>query len=103
MGHVDVSWPTAFYDFKADKADPGVFCNFVEAILSGDTVGMATEVFARAHDDQNAKLTERTSMAGKLDVSDEPVVAQAWIDRNNARGYIILGDPAARIDPSKLA
>jgi hypothetical protein len=103
VGHVDVSWPTAFYDFKQDKADPWVFREFAEAILQGDTVGMATEVFARLHDDENAKLTARTSRTGKLDISDEPAVAQAWIDRNNARGYIVLGDPAVRIDPDKLA
>jgi hypothetical protein len=103
VGHVDLSWSSAFWDPLRRKADVSVFETFVQRVLRGDSVGTAAHAFTRLVDDCNAKLTGLTGAGGILDIRNSAAVGGAWIDRNNARGFIVLGDPAVRLDLAKLA
>ncbi len=102
IGHVDLSWTSAFWDAEKKQADVALFESLVRRLLLGDTVGMAMEKFAQVVNDFNGALTSFMGHSGKLDISDEKAVGEVWIGRNNAQGFIVLGDPAVRVDPAKL-
>jgi hypothetical protein len=63
---------------------------------------MAVNRFSDEVNKQNAALTQFADNFGGLDIGQAMIVAQTWIRRNNARGFIVLGDPAVRIDPDKF-
>jgi hypothetical protein len=102
VGHVDLSWAAAFWDAQQEQADVSIFESFVRRVLRGDTVGMAMSKFSQIVNDYNDALTSYMGHSGQMDIRDEKAVGNYWINRNNARGFALLGDPAVRIDPAQL-
>lgn len=102
VGHVDLSWPISFWDAETEQVDLALFKDLVRSVLRGDTVGMAVRKFSQIVDDYNDLLATFVTNTGKMDLTDAPKVGTYWIGRNNARGFIVLGDPAVRIVPEAL-
>jgi hypothetical protein len=98
VGHVDLSWDVIFWDAAKQKADLAVFSTFVRRLLRGETVGMAAGRFSQLVDDHHAQLEKLINRAtNKLEIADAQKAGGAWIARNNARGFVILGDPAVKV------
>ncbi len=102
IGHVERAWG---YSITAPKAGPQLlpFQNAIGRILVGQPVGYVMKDF---YEKYAALSTSLSSLLEELTynpnaASDEQLAAN-WIERNDAEGYIILGDPAAHLRVSDL-
>ncbi len=96
IGHVDRAWGNSFLgDDKSQQT--GTFQSAVESLLRGKPVGMAMEYFNMRY---AALSTELTAELGEIvwDRTYDPYeLARMWTSNNDARGYVIIGDPAVRL------
>jgi hypothetical protein len=101
VGHVERAWS---YSIRTPGAGPQLlpFQNAIGRMLLGQPVGYAMKDF----NERFAALS--TSLSGLLEeidfgaqVSDQEL-ATNWIERNDAEGYAIIGDPAARLRVNEL-
>lgn len=106
IGHVDRVWDYSFlWNNVDDHTD--TFRSALEAILTGVPVGHAFEYFRRRYLDLNDYLTGSHEgslinqlCGGRVDVLD---MASTWAARNDARAYVICGDPAVRLGWQKMS
>lgn len=102
VGHVDRAWGCSI---KPSRARPRIepFRACIDRVLRGLPVGLATTDFSRRYAilsaDLLANLDGRDATRG---ASPDRDLASAWIERNDAQNYVILGDPAARLRPDLL-
>ncbi len=97
IGHVDRAWAYSF------QSGPGttVIQNVqdpLDRILSGRRVGDAMDIFNQRWSvlsGQLVRLLDRRQ-AAQASVSDVKL-ANSWVERDDARNYIVLGDPASRL------
>lgn len=102
IAHVDRAWN---HSIVQAGAGPQLipFENAIGNILAGKPIGLALKDF----NERFAALS--VSLAGMLeqieDGANVPAVqlATAWIQRNDAEGYALFGDPAARLRIEKAA
>ncbi len=96
IGHVDRAWGSSFLDDNKTQ-QIGVFQSAVESLLKGKPVGMAMEYFNGRYAALSTELTvqlEQIDFGGNYDPYD---LAGMWASNNDARGYVIIGDPAVRL------
>jgi hypothetical protein len=98
IGHVERAWGTSFLGARQSEQIT-VFESAIERLLKGHPVGSAMEYF----DSRYAALS--TELVTELDrigwdpppPYDPRELARMWTANNDARGYIIIGDPAVRL------
>ena len=97
IGHVDRAWS---FSFLADNNQPqlNVFEDLLGKLLMGYPVGAAMDAFNRRY----AELaTDITDIQNKIRIPgyrlDEYLLGDLWLTHNDARNYMILGDPAVRL------
>lgn len=101
IGHVDRVWSFSFTDSKAGSVIQP-FENSIELILDGKPVGYAIRDFNARYAQYSvivADLFEKLSFNYEVSTRD---LAKNWAKRNNAEGYMIIGDPAVRIMTENL-
>jgi hypothetical protein len=102
IGHVERAWGYSF-------AYPGVGAHLVtfeetfNKLLDGYPVGSAVEVF----NERYAELaTEVTTKVGEYEDNPDEVDAREfaglWTAHNDARGYVVIGDPAVRLHVAEV-
>jgi len=96
LGHVERAWG---YSIQGASGRPQLlpFQNTIGGILQGWPVGHAVRDFRQRFavlSTNLADMLERISYGGT--VPDE-TLAWAWVERNDARNYAVLGDPAVRL------
>ncbi len=98
VGHVDRAWDTSFF-WPGAGARPAVFESTLKKILTGCPVGHAMEFFGQRYAELAVELH-----AAKLSAAEKPddrltdrLTAQLWTAYHDARGYVLLGDPAVRL------
>lgn len=96
IGHVERAWG---YSIVTPKAGAQLlpFENAIGRILKGEPVGLAMKDFYERYASLSVSLSsmlEEISFGKTVDDSD---LTSAWIARNDAEGYLILGDPAVRL------
>ena len=96
IGHMERAWGYSFSSTGV-KSNTGVFESMLTALMSGLPVGAAAEFL----DERYAELaTELTKMQEEMDFGkriDPGEVSSLWTAHNDARDYIIIGDPAVRL------
>lgn len=95
IGHVDLAWTYAFRELDTGKAinRPSRFVQTLASLLKGDRFGAAFRELFRFFAQTSTELTTLDD-----DEVDDPVRrAHLWMLRNDLAGYILLGDPAARL------
>ncbi len=96
IGHVERAWG---YSIMTPEAGAQLlpFENAIGQILQGDPVGLAMKGFYERYASLSVSLSSMLEQISfGAEVSDDELT-NAWIERNDAEGYLILGDPAVRL------
>lgn len=102
VGHVERVWSLSYLgpEQRSGLGEPrrdehlGVFKGALEQLLQGYPVGAAMEYFAMRY---AALSTELTAAFDAFTEPDDYQVAELWTANHDARGYVIIGDPAVRL------
>ncbi len=103
FAHVDRAWA---YSFQNSRSRPQVqeMRNVMVRILKGDRLGYATDEFNLRWAVLSAELQEtqnlREAFASQLVTS--AALANRYVARNDARNYIVIGDPAVRLRADEM-
>jgi hypothetical protein len=102
VGHVERAWG---YSAVGASGEPQrlPFENSLGALLQGWPVGHAVRDFRQRFAALSAALSERLERRGFGADLPEAELCQLWVERNDARNYAVLGDPAARLRVADLA
>lgn len=92
IGHVSRAWAYSFLGTQGIGPQDVTFQSTVYQLLRGQPVGHAT-------DDLNRRTLHLTDQLETQMERDDPKgdIVTTWTARNDCRGYVVLGDPAARI------
>lgn len=102
IGHVDRAWTYSFLPgpggVAGGQGQIAVFESTLRALMKGMPVGHALEYFNARYAETAADLS---SLIEALDfdpgAADEAMLAGLWTQSNDARGYVVIGDPAVRL------
>jgi TIR domain len=92
LAHVDRTWSTSF-SWQGAGPQIQTFVNAVGAVLSGKPIGLAHRHFSARYAELSANLSSKLAAGG----NSPSELRQLWIATMDARNYIVIGDPAARI------
>jgi hypothetical protein len=98
IGHVERALGSSFLGDSTKRM--GVFGDLMGRLMRGVPVGNALEPFNERYAEVCADLTSEVrevEQNGKIPEVDE--LAALWTGSADARGYVILGDPAVRLAP----
>lgn len=96
FGHIDRAWTSSFKGVGQPQIQDFRFV--LEQILQGVRVGHATDLFNQRWSGLSNSLSDmlkNRQVPGQ--VSDDELT-EMWKVRNDARNYVILGDPAVRLN-----
>ncbi len=96
IGHVERAWG---YSIIAPEAGQQIqsFQNAVGMILTGHPLGYALKDFNERFSYLSNKLTRLLNQQRITHTLDNDDYVTTWVQRNDAEGYVLLGDPAARV------
>jgi hypothetical protein len=97
VGHVDRAWSCSFL---WQGIDPQItaFTSAMLALLDGVRLGHAMEDLSSRYAELSTELTSRLDESRRTGrVVDDQALVGLWTANNDARGYLILGDPAVRV------
>ncbi len=102
IGHVERAWQNSIITAGAgSQLLP--FENAIGFIADGQPLGWALKEFNEVFAASSVNLTNvLRDKDGGLDVSDRKI-AELWLERNDAEGYVLMGDPAVHIRKGALA
>lgn len=101
IGHVERAWG---YSIVTNNAGPQLipFQNSIGRLLRGEPVGLAMKDFNERYAALSTNLSDLQEKIGfGTPVSDTSLVS-TWIERNDAEGYVVLGDPAVRLRTASM-
>jgi hypothetical protein len=107
IGHVDRAWDFSFLGVDG-ASSVSTYQSTLEAILKGKPVGHALEYFGDRYADLAHEITDthEDSLLHKFNLLEpvEPIdLARLWTAHNDARAYVLFGDPFARLRPSLMS
>lgn len=102
IGHVERAWG---YSIQPSGVGPQLlpFRNLIGRVLAGEPVGHATLDFSQRYATSSVALLNKLNPAapGAKPPTDGDL-AWAWVERNDAQNYVVLGDPAVRLRTDDL-
>jgi len=103
LGHVDRAWS---YSFQTTASKPQIqaFRDVIGRVLQGERLGQATDQFNIRWAVLSTELAEAMDRLAGIELSDmqKQNLAKAWIARDDARNYIIFGDPAVQLRVAEM-
>ena len=103
IGHIDLAWTFGFSDPRNHASRASRMFSTLRTLLEGSRTGVALDALMRTYRDTNDDLTsryqrQRAAAARDLpDPEDPRQLGRLWMQRNDLRGYVLLGDPVARL------
>ncbi len=96
IGRVDRAWGYSFLWAGTQQAQIQAFSGALGAMLDSRRVGWALECFAQRYSEIAVALFMALERARDSEV-DEDEIASLWTAARDARGWVLLGDPAVRL------
>jgi hypothetical protein len=96
IGHVDRAFGYSF-SWKEAGVQTQSFEDALAELMRGRPVGLALESLNQRYADLSSNLSHELRDVRYGKVPNAPGLAGLWTANNDARSYIILGDPAARL------
>ena len=97
VGHVERAWTHSFL-WPLAGAQRTVFTSLFTSLINGSRIGSAMEYFNNRYAELAAYLTNELKRPKTMVGRDEKI-AFLWTASTDARNYVVLGDPAARLSP----
>jgi hypothetical protein len=96
VGHVERVWRCSFL-WRDTGSQPQPFLEMLKRLLAGEPLGWALEPVNQRHAELAACLSSllKDHFVG-LPV-DEKALAELWVASQDARNYVVVGDPAVRL------
>jgi hypothetical protein len=107
LGHVDRAWTTSFSVLSsegttdAQEAPIGTFESMFQRLMNGYPIGSATEYLNQRHAEIAVELGNLWADRENLQGTDQILFSRMWRANNDARNFIVLGDPAVRLTEAK--
>ncbi|HEX6904687.1 MAG TPA: hypothetical protein VF789_33575 [Thermoanaerobaculia bacterium] len=99
LAHVDRAWTTTFS--PEGKRDPQVFESTLKSLLAGEPLGWATEYLNQRYAELASELSHQFEDQAALKDLDAEDFLRVWRATNDARNFVVLGDPAVRLAGSQ--
>lgn len=96
IGHVERAWAHSFLGWGS-QIQIDVFENTLRLLMDGWPVGGAMEVFNQRYADLASQLTRALQRERYGEAVDPGELVRLWTAHNDARNYVVVGDPAVRI------
>lgn len=100
IGHIDLAFSYAFQDVSGTPQVQALRTP-LELLMSGKRIGLAADSLSVMWSSRSAQLALAQVQAAPSGASPasppSPAIAQMTIARDDARNYIVLGDPAAQL------
>lgn len=101
IGHIERVWSHSLPAAGAASNRLNVFKSAMEVLMKGLPVGAALEYFnaryAQLGADMSTMLQDLAHLGGDAADSTRQDLARSWAAHNDARDYVITGDPAVRL------
>ena len=95
IGHIDRAWSYSFKTLRAPQLQG--FRSVLNPVLSGHRVGHALDQFNVRWAALTTELADRLSLGPPATPKEQDELASLWVARDDARNYIVFGDPAVRL------
>lgn len=98
VAHADLAWACAYDDMGSPQNHTERFAGLVSGIVRANRVGTAFHDLYRFFGETNTELSTRYD--GDVESKERDWIVERsrlWMLRNDLAGYLLLGDPAARL------
>ena len=97
IGHVERAWSCSFHGGDGVGRQLQTFQSVVQCLLGGHRVGWALEYFGALYAALATELTGEITRETQGQRPDDALLAELWTAHNDARGFVVLGDPAVKL------
>lgn len=95
IAHVDRAWTTSFS--WTGESQPEVFKSTLTKLLDGEPIGWCMKYLNTRHAELSVELCGLFQNRQNLVPVDQEQLSRVWRANNDARNFIVLGDPAVRL------